>query len=227
MTLIRYAGALAVALALAGCGPGGGDAASSSSSSESTPAPSASALPTMTAAPPPTTPPNGKPVAFRDYLASINVSGEPTHLDKAPGLSVTVPVPDGWAQSDDPLFSTGVEFIQPVGAAGAFPSVTLMAIKLSGDFDARDAIRHANSDALAPTATDVTESFDDYDGFPSAATQGTSGGAQHYSRIVLADVPSTKTRYLVQLTVATQVDQPIAQSPALNGIVSGFKVAVS
>ncbi|MCW2521110.1 MAG: lipoprotein LpqT, partial [Mycobacterium sp.] len=92
---------------------------------------------------------------------------------------------------------------------------------------AREAIRHANSDALAPTATDVTESFDDYDGFPSAATQGTSGGAQHYSRIVLADVPSTKTRYLVQLTVATQVDQPIAQSPALNGIVSGFKVAVS
>jgi hypothetical protein len=218
VTLVRYTAVLAIALALAGCGSGGGGTASSSSST-----PTTSATPTMTPAPAPT----GKRVAFRDYLASLNVTGVPARFDQAPGLSATVPVPDGWVQTNDPLFSSGVQFIQPVGGGGSFPSVTLMAIELTGDFDAREAIHHANSDALAPTAINVTESYDDYDGFPSAAAEGTTGDAQYFSRIVLADVPSTKKRYLVQLTVATKLDKPIAQSPALESIVSGFKVSVS
>ncbi|HYO03578.1 MAG TPA: LpqN/LpqT family lipoprotein [Mycobacterium sp.] len=225
MTLVHSIGVLATALVLAGCGFGGGDAAAPSSSAQATS--STSVIPSMTPAPPRTTPATGKPLAFKDYLASINVTGEPVHLDKAPGLAVTVPVPDGWAQTSDPLFSTGVEFVQPVGAAGSFPSATLMAIRLVGDFDPKDAIRHANSDALAPTATNVSESFDDYDGFPSAATQGISGGDEHFSRIVLADVPSTSERYLVQLTATTPADQPIAQSSPVKDVVSGFKVAVS
>ena len=66
-----------------------------------------------------------------------------------------------------------------------------------------------------------------YDGFPSAAAQGTLANAQHYSRIVLADVPSASARYLVQMTVTTKSDQPIAQSPPLTEIVSGFTVAGS
>ena len=223
MTLVRYVGVLAAALALAGCASGktgGDDAASSSASTSAT-----STIPAMT--PAPATPPSGKPVAFRDYLASINVTGTPVHLDSAPGLSVTVPVPDGWAQTSDPLFATGVQFVQPVNVQGPAPSVTLMAIELAGNFDPKDAIHHANTDAMPPTATDVTESYDDYDGFPSAATQGMTATAQHYSRIVLPDVPSTGKRYLVQLTVNTPPDQLIAATPALNSVVSGFKVAVS
>lgn len=166
-------------------------------------------------------------MAFREYLASINVTGTPVHLDQAPGLEVTVPVPDHWAQTSDPLFATGVQFVQPVGVEGNAPSVTLMAVQLDGPFDPKDAIRHANADALPPSATDVTESFDDYDGFPSAATQGVVGATQHYNRIVIADVPSTGKRYLAQITVTTPVNQLIASTPALNGVVSGFKVAVS
>jgi hypothetical protein len=223
VTLVRYVGVLAAALALAGCASGqtgGDDAASSSASASAT-----STIPAMT--PAPATPPSDKPVAFRDYLASINVTGTPVHLDSAAGLSVTVPVPDGWAQTSDPLFATGVQFVQPVNVQGPAPSVTLMAIELVGNFDPKDAIRHANTDAMPPTATAVTESYDDYDGFPSAATQGMTASAQHYSRIVLPDVPSTGKRYLVQLTVNTPPDQLIAATPALNSVVSGFKVAVS
>lgn len=175
----------------------------------------------------PAPPPNGRPQGFRDYLASINVTGVPVHLDQAPGLQITVPVPDGWAQTNDPLFATGVEFVQPVDKTGNAPSVTLMAVELTGAFDPKDAIRHANADALPPAATDVTESYDDYDGFPSAAAQGVTGSTQHYNRIVLADVPSTGKRYLAQLTVTTPVDQLIAANPPLKGIVAGFKVAVS
>jgi hypothetical protein len=223
--LVRHVGVLVTALALAGCASGttgGDDAASSSTTSSAT-----SAIPAMTPVPAPATPPSGKPVAFRDYLASINVTGTPVHLDDLPGLSVTVPVPDGWAQTSDPLFATGVQFIQPVNVQGPAPSVTLMAIELVGNFDPKDAVRHANTDAMPPTATDVTESFDDYDGFPSAATEGMTTSAQHYSRIVLPDVPSTGKRYLVQLTVNTPPDQLIAATPALNSVVAGFKVAVS
>ncbi len=227
MRFVRYVAAPVLALILAGCAAGSHNAAPTSTST----APATSSIPTMTPAPPPAAPTAGKPVPFRDYLASINVTGVPVHLDQAPGLTVTVPVPDGWAQTSDPLFSTGVQFIQPVGAAstgtGNAPSVTLMAVELNGTFDPRDAIQHANADALPPTATDVTESFDDYDGFPSAATQGVTGSTQHYNRIVLADVPSTGKRYLAQLTVTTPVAQLIAATPALNGVVSGFKVAVS
>ncbi|MBJ7341502.1 LpqN/LpqT family lipoprotein [Mycolicibacterium sp.] len=224
VTVVRFAAVVTTALVLAGCGTANRDAASTSAESTT----STSSIPAMTpAAPPAPAPDTGRPVAFKDYLASINVTGEPVHLDQAPGLTVTVPVPDGWAQTNDPMFATGVEFIQPVGAESSLPSVTLMAIRLIGDFDAKEAIRHANSDALAPMASNVIESYDDFDGFPSAATQGVAGGDQQYSRIVLADVPSTKQRYLVQLTATTSADQPIDQSPQLNAVVSGFKVAVS
>ena len=224
MILRRCVGVLATALVLAGCSSASQDAASSSTSPSSTPT---SDTPAMTPAPPPPAAPADRPQGFRDYLASINVAGAPVHLDQAPGLAITVPVPDGWAQTNDPLFSTGVEFIQPVGQTGNGPSVTLMAVELTGPFDPKDAIRHANADALPPAATNVTESYDDYDGFPSAAAQGVTGSTQHYSRIVIADVPSTGKRYLAQLTVTTPVDQLIAANPPLKGIVTGFKVAVS
>jgi hypothetical protein len=217
---VGYLLALATTLLLAGCGSGG---TASDGASSSTTATSTNAVPAMTPAPPTT----GRPQSFKDYLASIGVTGEPVHLDQAPGLAVTVPVPDHWARSVDPLFSTGVEYIQPVGVEDSLPSVTLMAIRLTGDFDPKDAIRHANADALPPSATVVTESFDDYDGFPSAVRQGMAGGTAHYNRIVLAEVPSTKQRYLVQLTVAASPDQPIAASPELSSIIGGLKVTVT
>lgn len=175
----------------------------------------------------PASSPTDRPVPFRNYLAAIGVTGEPEHFDKTPGLQVTVPVPDGWARTSDPLFATGIEFVQPVGDQGRSPTTTLMAIGLNGDFDPKAAIHHANTDALPPSATDVTESFDDYQGFPSAAAQGITGASQHYSRIVIATVPSSGRRYLVQLTATTPKDQPIAQTPALNTVIAGFTVTVT
>lgn len=172
-------------------------------------------------------PADGKRVSFRDYLASIGVTGSPSKFDATPGLKVTVPIPDGWSRTSDPLFDTGIEFVQPLGGNSTYPSATLMAIGLNGNFDPKDAIRHANADALPPTATGVTESFGDYQGFPSAAAQGVAGGTEHYSRILIATVPSNTKRYLVQLTVTTLANQPIAASPQLKSIVAGFKVTVS
>lgn len=220
MIPVRYVAALTLAAALAACGSVQTDQTASSTSTTT----STVAMPQLT---PAATSPSGKPVPFRDYLSSIGVSGLPVHFDATPGLEVTVPIPTGWARTSDPLFATGVEFVQPVGLAGNYPSTTLMAIGLIGDFDPGEAVRHANVDALPPMATGVTESFDDYQGFPSAAAQGNAADVQHYSRIVIATVPSTGKRYLVQLTATTRLDQPIAQSPALTDIVAGLKVTVT
>jgi Probable lipoprotein LpqN len=219
MTSVRHAGALVVALTLAACGSGQTDKGASPP-----PSPSPSSIAAMT---PVNQPTDGKRVSFRDYLSSIGVTGAPSKFDDTPGLKVTVPIPDGWSRTSDPLFDTGIEFVQPLGGTSTYPTVTLMAIGLNGDFDPKDAIRHANADALPPTATAVTESFDDYQGFPSAAAQGVAGGTEHYSRIVIASVPSNAKRYLVQLTVTTLANQPIADSPPLKSIVSGFTVTVS
>lgn len=210
---------LSTATMLAACGSAEAPSAQTSSS----PTTSTNAAPTMT----PAAPPAGKPVPFRDYLSSIGVTGLPAHFDETPGLEVTVPIPDGWARTSDPLFATGIEYVQPLGDKASSPTTTLMAIELDGDFDAKDAIRHANTDALPPNATGITESYDDYDGFPSAAAQGTVGDTQHYSRIVLASVPSSGKRYLVQLSTSTPVSQPIAANPALNTVVSGLKVTAT
>jgi hypothetical protein len=219
MTAVRHAGALAVALTLAACGSGQTD-----KGAPPPPSPSSSSVAAMTPVNPP---PDGKRVSFRDYLSSIGVTGAPSKFDATPGLEVTVPIPDGWSRTSDPLFDTGIEFVQPLTGNGTYPSATLMAIGLNGDFDPKDAIHHANADALPPTATGVTESFGDYQGFPSAAAQGIAGGTEHYSRILIATVPSNAKRYLVQLTVTTLANQPIADSPPLESIVSGFEVKVS
>lgn len=172
------------------------------------------------------TPNAGPRVPFKDYLASIAVNGQPVRIADIHDLQITVPVPEGWDRSTDPLFATGVDFIQKKGVTGAYPSVTVMAIRLDGDFDPNSAIQHANADALPRGATDVTESVGDYKGFPSAAAQGTAGGAEHYSRIIIATSPGGQ-HYLVQLAVVTHLDQPIAQSPELSSIVSGFMVAAN
>lgn len=220
MTSVRFLGALALPLLLAllvGCGSSGTQATTSSSAT-STP----SAAP-MTPAPPP----SGPIVPFRDYLASINVQGQPTPFADAKGLEVTVPVPDGWARTGDPLFASGIDYIQQLDANGNRPAVTLMAIRLDGEFDPADAIKHANADALPPHATNVTESFADFQGFPSLVTQGMDAGREHYTRIVIATLPSSHQRYLAQLTVTTVDGQTIAQSPQLTSIVDGFKVVAT
>lgn len=214
MTLVRYPSALAVPLLIAGCSAATQDVATP-------PAPTSST--STTATPTPATPAPGPVLPFRDYLASINVTGQPVPIAEAAGLEVTVPVPTGWTRAADPVFATGLEFIAPLGATGPHPSATLMAIRLEGDFDPKDAIRHANIDALPPRATGVTESFADYQGLPSALAMGVSDGSQHYSRFVIATLPAGQ-RYLVQLGATSPGTRPIARSPELTSIIDGFTV---
>lgn len=74
-----------------------------------------------------------------------------------------------------------------------------------------------------PKPADVTQSFDDYQGLPSAQARGVADGAEHYSRFVIATVPPA--HYLVQLAATSPDGTPIAQSPELTSIIDGFTVA--
>jgi hypothetical protein len=179
----------------------------------------------MTSAPTPMPPPAPDALPFRDYLAGIGVTGAPSPVSNTPGLTVTVPLPPGWSRYTDPVFATGVDYVSKGDATN--PSVQLMAIALTGTFDPRDAIRHATTDMLPPGTTDAVESFDDYQGFASAMAQGVDVGSEHFARYVIAEVPSTSSRYLVELIVSTKLDQTIAQSPDLQQIINGFSVAVA
>lgn len=162
---------------------------------------------------------------FRDYLASIQVTGRPVPVGATPGLTVTVPLPPGWTRYQDPIFATGVDYVSRGDATN--PSVQLLAIQLDGQFDPRDALRHATVDALPPRTVDAVESFDDYQGWPSVMAQGTDGESEHYIRYVIADVPSTASRYLVELIISTELSETIANSPDLQQIVNGFTVTVA
>lgn len=170
-------------------------------------------------------PPAPDALPFRDYLETIGVSGQPAPVAGTNGLTVTVTVPPGWSRYTDPVFATGVDYVSRGDATN--PSVQLMAIKLDGEFDPRDALRHATTDALPPGTTDAVESFDDYQGFPSLLARGVDGDSEHFVRYVIADVPSTASRYLVELIISTKLTEPIADSPDLQQIINGFSVTVA
>lgn len=221
---------LAMALLVSGCGGAEPDEVSStpstaSATSESMAAPAPAPPPSVTSTPTPMAPPAPDALPFRDYLETIGVTGAPAPVAGTNGLTVTVPIPAGWNRYTDPIFGTGVDYVSRGDTTN--PSVQLMAIKLDGDFDPRDALRHATTDALPPGTTDAVESFDDYQGFPSMMAQGVDGDSEQYARYVIVDVPSTASRYLVELIIATKLDEPIAQSPDLQQIINGFSVAVT
>ncbi|MGK2880749.1 MAG: LpqN/LpqT family lipoprotein [Mycobacterium sp.] len=212
---------MAIVLSLTACGAESTDQQVSASASTSAEAPPPTAEPTPMAAAAPDALP------FRDFLQTVGVFGTPTPVAAIDGLTVTVPLPAGWHRYSDPLFATGVDFVSMASDPSLYPSVQLMAIRLDGAFDARDALQYATTDALPPGSTDVVGSFDDYQGSPSLMMQGVHEDSRHFIRMVIADAPSTSSRYLVELIVATQLDQPIAASPELQEIVNGLSVVVT
>lgn len=219
MTVRRRAAAgassLAALLTLVACGAKAPDYQSIWST---TPTSLSSAAPTST----------DPPVPFSDYLERLGVRGEPIATDKLTEITVTMPYPKGWQRYTDPSTAPGTVVI---ARNNTYPTATLVAFKLHGDFDVADAIKHANADAtMAQNFIKLNESFADFGGFPSAMVEGSYDNAKGdrlhtYNRIV---IPVTKTfqRYLVQLTVTSRADQAVADADDIQAIIDGFKVTV-
>ncbi|CAN5146612.1 LpqN/LpqT family lipoprotein [soil metagenome] len=217
MRLRSLVTALALVCAVTACGAETPDYQSiwSNSPAVSTPAPATT---------------SEKPVPLYEYLEGVGVTGEPIALKDLTDVTVTMPVPVGWAKVDDPELRD-VELIRPTGSQDQYPNVMVMAFKLWGGFDVAEAIKRANADAqLSKGFTKLGESFDDFDGFPSAMIEGSYDGQDGrrihtYNRVV---IPVTKTfdRYLIQFTASTRADQAVAQSDAIEATIRDFAVAV-
>ena len=168
------------------------------------------------------------PVPFSEYLESKGVSGEPVAPDKLTDLTVSIPIPPGWAKVDKPNIAPTTETI---AKGDNFPTAMLMVFKLTGDFDAADLVKHGNADAtLAENFKLLDKSGADFRGFPSSMIEGSydlSGKRMHtYNRIVIptGSAPAGQ-RYLVQLAVTSLAEQAAPNAADIQAIIHGFTIA--
>ena len=211
------AAVLSLALVLTACGSNPPDYSSIWTSSQTT---------TTTT----TTTTSDKPQPIAEYLYGLGVTGEQVPLDKLTDLTVTLPKPPGWTKYANPNFSPGTTMI---AKNNTYPTAMVVVLKLTGNFDVAEALKHASVDAeMNKSFTKLNSSNDTFDGFPSAMIEGSYDGADGrrlhtYNRVVIPVTPAPKfQRYLVQFTVTTLADQAAAQSDDIEAVIKGFTVTV-
>ena len=177
-----------------------------------------------------TTAASDKPQPIAEYLYGLGVTGEQVPLDKLTDLAVTLPKPPGWTKYANPNFSPGTTMI---AKNNIYPTAMVVVLKLTGNFDVAEALKHASVDAeMNKSFTKLNSSNDTFDGFPSAMIEGSYDGADGrrlhtYNRVVIPVTPAPKfQRYLVQFTVTTLADQAAAQSDDIEAVIKGFTVTV-
>ena len=173
------------------------------------------------------------------FLESAGVSGEPIVPDKLTDLTVTMPHPKGWEDYSNPNFAPGTETI---AKGDTYPTAMLVVLKLTGDFDVNEAIKHGYADAeLSQNFKRLNASTDNWKGFPSSMIEGSydlNGRRMHsYNRIVIATgapqppkaagqpAPPAQ-RYLIQFTVTGYAEKAVEEAPDIEAVIAGFTVAV-
>jgi len=210
------AAVLSLALVLTACGSNPPDYSSIWTSSQTT---------TTTT----TTTTSDKPQPIAEYLYGLGVTGEQVPLDKLTDLTVTLPKPPGWTKYANTNFSPGTEMI---AKNNTYPTAMVVVLRLTGNFDVAEALKHASVDAeMNQNFTKLNSSNDTFDGFPSAMIEGSydaNGKRMHtYNRVVIPVTPAPKfQRYLVQFTVTTLADQAAVQSDDIEAVIKGFTVTV-
>ncbi|OBG17510.1 hypothetical protein A5765_06320 [Mycolicibacterium celeriflavum] len=177
-----------------------------------------------------TTPADGdKPMPIAAYLEQAGVVGDPVFPEKLTDLTVTYPTPKGWQPYFNSNFAPGTRVI---AKGETYPIAMLVVMKVTGDFDPREAIKHGYVDAeMSQNFKRLNASMDDFKGFPSAMIEGSydlNGQRMHsYNRIVIATgAPPAKQRYLVQFTVTGYAEKAFEESADIEQIIGGFNVAV-
>ena len=182
---------------------------------------------TSSTTPPPTT--TAAPVPIAKFLEDAGVTGEPIAPDKLTDLTVTMPRPKGWQQYSNPNFAPGT---QVIAKGDTYPTAMLVVLKLSGDFDVNEAIKHGYADAeLSQNFKRLNASADNWHGFPSSMIEGSydlNGRRMHsYNRIVIATTaPPANQRYLAQFTVTGYAEKAAQEAPDIEAVIGGFNVAV-
>jgi hypothetical protein len=165
-----------------------------------------------------------------DFLKGKGVTLEPKHAQDFKALSITLPMPQGWAPVPDPNVPDAFLVVADrVGGDGLYTNNAQVVVhKLLGDFDPKEAITHGFIDSQSLPAwrsTDAT--LGDFYGFPSSLIEGTyrqnDMTLNTSRRYVIATAGPDK--YLVSLSVTTSAGQAVAAATATDAIVNGFRVA--
>ena len=134
---------------------------------------------------------------------------------------MTLPKPPGWTKYANPNFSPGTTMI---AKNNTYPTAMVVVLKLTGNFDVAEALKHASVDANSPLSSlaDTMFALSDY------CYQTADGRRLHtYNRVVIPVTPAPKfQRYLVQFTVTTLADQAAVQSDDIEAVIKGFTVTV-
>jgi hypothetical protein len=176
-----------------------------------------------------TTTPSEPPVPFAQYLESSGVTGEAVAPDKLTDMTVSIPIPLGWEKVQKPNLPPTTETIDKGGKP---PMAMLMVLKLNGDFDAAEVVKHGNADAtLAENFKLLDQSLANFNGFPSSMIEGSyelNGRRMHsYNRIVIATgAPPNNQRYLIQFTVTGYADKAVEEAGDIEAVIKGFSVQV-
>lgn len=169
-----------------------------------------------------------EPIPFPKYLEQIGVGQQAVAPDTLTDLTVSIPTPPGWSKYSSPAIPPTSYVITK---DGPYPNAMLIVVRLFGEFDPRDAIKHGNADAArAENYRQLDASDADFHGFPSSMIQGSydlDGKRLHtYNRVVIATgAPPDNQRYLVQLAVTSLADQAVAVAADIEKIIDGFTVA--
>jgi hypothetical protein len=198
------------------------------------PAAPATASPALVpAAAPPAVPPAPALVpaqsgTLRDYFASKNIRMEPQKAQGFKALDFTLPMPPGWTQVPDPNVADAFLVTANRHSPSFYTSNTqLVVYRLVGDFDPKEAITHGFIDsAQLPTWRSTNAALTDFYGSPSSIIEGTyreNDMTLNTSRRHVI-VTSGPDKYLVSLAVTTDAATAVAEAPATDAIVNGFRV---
>jgi Probable lipoprotein LpqN len=173
-----------------------------------------------------TTPVSG---TLRDYLQAKGVKLVAQKPEGFKALDITLPMPPRWTQVPDPNVPDAFAVIADrLGNSLYTSNAQVVVYKLVGNFDPKEAITHGFVDSQQLLAWQTTNaSLADFGGFPSSIIEGTyrenDMTLNTSRRHVVATSGSDK--YLVSLSVTTALSQAVADGPATDAIINGFRVA--
>ncbi|OBF50553.1 hypothetical protein A5787_00455 [Mycobacterium sp. 852002-50816_SCH5313054-b] len=165
---------------------------------------------------------------LRDYLQSKGVKLEAQKPQGFKALDITLPVPPRWTQVPDPNVPDAFAVIADRGGASVYTSnAQVVVYKLVGNFDPKEAITHGFVDSQQLLAWQTTNgTMADFGGFPSSVIEGTYRDGDMLLNTSRRHVIATSGRdkYLVSLSVTTDRAVAVADAPATDAIVNGFRV---
>jgi Probable lipoprotein LpqN len=165
---------------------------------------------------------------IREYLRAKGVKFEAQKPQGFKALDITLPVPTRWTQVPDPNVPDAFAVIADRNGSSVYSSnAQVVVYKLVGNVDPKDAITHGYVDSQKLPAWQPTNaSMADFGGFPSSIVEGTYRDGDVTVNTSRRNVIATSGRdkYLVSLAVTTDRAVAVADAPATDAIINGFRV---